>query len=182
MRGILYYDTKYGTTEKISRWISAEVSVGKVEMRNIYDGVMDMDCDFYILGCPIYIGKPRAGMYQFIAENKVHMKHAPIFLFIVSWAQSTQYHQECNRFLDLMEFYLKPAEPVLSISLPGSLVLDNLTGRDYNALTRLLGRIDKLSDEFQSKEIEFVDNTDEKESREFGKAINNWLQHSYHMF
>lgn len=181
MRGILYYDTKYGTTEKISKWISAEISVGKVEMRNIHDGMIDIDCDFYILGCPIYIGKPRADMYQFIVEHKVNMIHKPVFLFIVSWAQSTQYCQECNRFLDLMKYYLEPIELALSISLPGSLVLENLTGRDYNALTRLLGRIDKLLDEVQAREMEFVDNTDEKESREFGKAINNWLQHSNHM-
>lgn len=177
----MYYDTKYGATEKISKWISAEISACKLEMRNIHEGMMDTGCDFYILGCPIYIGKPRTEMYQFIAEHKLYMKDKPMFFFIVSWAQSTEYREECNRFWDLVKYYLNPIEIVLSASLPGSLVLERLTDRDYSALIRLLGRINQLSDEFQAGEMEFVDNTDEKESRKFGKAINNWLQHSYHM-
>lgn len=181
MRGILYYDTKYGTTEKISKWIISEISVCKVETRNIHESTLDTDCDFYILGCPIYIGKPRSNMYQFIVDHKMYMKSKPIFLFIVSWAQSTEYREECNRFLELVKYYLEPTTIALSTSLAGSLVLEKITDRDYNALTRLLGRIEKLSNEFCAKRIEFVDNTNEQESREYGKAINNWLRHSCHM-
>lgn len=183
MRGILYYDTKYGTTKKIGRWIISEISICKMEMLNINNKpVLDKNCDFYVLGCPIYIGKPREEMNQFIIHNKEYMRDKPIFLFIISWAQATVHRNECNRFLELIEYSIKPAKITLSMSLPGSLILEDITYRDRNVIMRLVARIDKLSERFHSDRMEFLDNTDEKESRNFGKAINNWLQHSCNMF
>ena len=183
MRGILYYDTKYGSTENICRWIVSEITYAPVKMEKMHGKTdIDVDCDFYIIGCPIYIGRPRDGVIQFIMNHKDHMQNKVIFFFITSWAQATEFRKECERFTDLMQHYLEPARAVLWVSLPGKLVLDQLTDKERCALSRLLGKIDKLSEEFQSKKILFMDKTNEKESRDFGKKINLWLQLSGNMF
>lgn len=182
MKGILYYDTKYGTTERIGRWILSEISCASVSMKHIKNCTyVDPSCDFYILGSPIYIGKPRYEIYQFILENKAQLENKVLFWFITSWAQSTVYRRECERFVDIMQYYLESAKAVLWASLPGKLVFDELTERDRSTMARLLGRIDKLSEEFQSENIVFTDKTNEKESRKFGKDIDQWLQHSGNM-
>lgn len=182
MRGILYYDTKYGSTLKVSKWITSEITYVSVDIEAINEKTMiNTNYDFYILGCPIYIGKPREEMHQFIMNNKVNLQNKIFFLFIISWAQSTVFQKECTKFMNIMEHDLHPAKAILSISLSGKLILDELIYKDRCTILRILRRIDNLSDIFQSKEIRFMDQTNEKESKEFGKNINKWLQSSGNM-
>jgi menaquinone-dependent protoporphyrinogen IX oxidase len=175
-KGILYYDSKYGSTLQISQWIVEEIKSSTVTIERISgDCCRAGSAAFYILGTPIYIGKPMQSMIDFLSENKKILSNKNIFLFITSWAQSTKYYEECESFLDLIKFLLAPLSPISICSLPGKLYLDRVSSQDRKTMERILRRIDNMTAEFQSKKIIFNDQTDEKLSRKFGREINEWI-------
>lgn len=176
MKGILYYDSKYGTTKAIAEWIKEELTDVQVDMLQITDSMMVRESyDFVILGTPIYVGKPRQDFIQFVKRNKEKFPKQ-LFLFIVTWAASTSYKEKTEGFLELIRFYLEPAEIVMEASLPGKLYLDKVSKRDCNSMMRILHRLDLLSDEFDSKNMTFTDKRNEAESRNFGECINEYLK------
>ena len=182
MKGILYFDSKYGTTEKISRWIASEIKhdiyiklINKSERAKGY-------YDFYILGTPVYIGKPTENFLEFIDKNKGVFINKPLFLFINSWAESTVFKNECNNFIELIKFHLEPAVTVMDKSLPGKLIMNKISSRDRGALKRLLRRIDSKSEEFNSEKVDFNDQTDEVTSKKFGCEINEYLKNKSNIF
>ena len=180
MKGILYYDTKYGSTEQIGRWVASQIEA--TELCKLYDHArIDHTKDFYILGTPIFIGKPPQRVREFILANKKAMCLKPMFLFITSWAQSTPYQDECTKFIELLEFYLSPCIPVMSKSLPGRLYMDRITPKDNLIMSKLLRRIDNMTSEFQSKTIHFNDQTNKKLSEAFGSDIHEWLKNKSNM-
>jgi len=182
MKGFLCFDTKYGSTEQICRWIASEIKCAQVIIQNVnlinnsnygnYDNY-----DFYIIGTPIFIGKPMKSVVDFIQLNEHKFIGKPVFLFITSWAQSTKYKEECGKFINLMKFYLAPCEAILIESLPGKLLMDKITQRDRKTMERLLRRIDNMSSEFDSKKIIFNDQRSKKLSMEFGRKINEKLKY-----
>jgi len=175
MNGILYYDSKYGSTEQIGRWIIS--SLQNTRIQKMSDGLkINGNSDFYILGTPIFIGKPMQSVLDFIALNKKALSGKPVFLFVTSWAQSTQYKNECKKFIDLLEAHLSPVVPAMARSLPGRLFMDKIAEKDRRIMERLLRRIDERSDEFDSKEVCFNDQTSQKQSEEYGSEIYEWLE------
>ena len=174
MNGVLYYDTKYGSTTQISEWIADKVD--NVEIRWITENpVIEQKYDYFILGTPIFIGKPTINFINFINKNKKIILYKPLFLFITSWAQSTKYKDECKNFIALIKSYLSPCVPAIARSLPGRLYMDEITQKDRNIMGKLLRRIDNLSEEFDSKTIEFNDKTSKEQSQRFGCDINEWF-------
>lgn len=182
MKGVIYYDSQYGSTRTVSEWIrlaiNAEVEIIKIEENQ----KVDKGYDFYILGAPIFIGKPTRKFIDFVCHNKMDLQEKTVFLFITSWAQSTQYKAECAKFLELIQSYLLPCNPVNSCSLPGRLEIDKVSDRDRNALGRLLRRIDTMSEEFDSKGVVFSNQLNEVQSKKFGSEINEWIQCSGNLF
>jgi len=175
MRGILYYDTKYGSTALIAQWIQEEIKRGIVDIVKIDEYLeIDENYDFIILGTPIFIGKPTQCFINFVKNNKDRFGNN-IFLFIISWASATIYSEKSKEFIELIEFYLQPHIPLLTASLPGKLYLNNVSKRDSKSMKRILRRLDHLSDEFYSKDIIFNNQMDEQRSREFGRKINDWI-------
>ena len=181
MKGVLYYDSKYGSTEQISHWIIKPLKFTKIQKIS-YGLKISQDGDFYILGTPVFIGKPMQNMVDFILMNKDGMINKPVFLFITSWAQSTKYKHECDKFIDLLKFHLSPILPVLAKSLPGRLYIDKLTPKDRSVMERLLRRIDDRSKEFDSQTILFNDQTNQKQCEEFGQEIHECLKYKSDMF
>ncbi len=177
MKGLLLYSSKYGSTERVSQWIAREIACSEVLLYKIHK---DMDFiqqyDFYILGTPIFIGKPAWEMTDFIRKNKLLLCAVPVFVFITSWAQATVYRQECRRFLELLQHYLEPCKPVMTVSLPGQLYMQQLSDKDRNIMQRLLRRIDGMSKTFHSDQMVFQDYTDQKQSGFFGRQIHFWLE------
>lgn len=173
MKGTLYYATKYNATKIVSQWIASELTDANLQVKEIVSGeTAEQDSDFYILGSPIYIGKPLGEFTGFLLNNKMHFTNKPIFLFITSWAQTTKYRQACNDFLELSESLLAPGAILMKRSLPGRVLFHQISKKDQKALERLLARLDTMSDEFSASEIVFRDQLDEKECRQFGKDIN----------
>ncbi len=182
MKGALYYDTRYGSTEKVSRWIISEITYADVNILKVdNNNILANYYDFYILGSPIFIGKPMESIVDFIQSNRDEFTKKDVFLFITSWAQSTKYCSECEKFLELLKFHLFPCIPAISRSLPGKLIMDKIDKKDYRIMERLLRRIDSISDDFNSKSIIFNDQTSKKQSKEFGREINEWIRNKSNM-
>lgn len=182
MKGALYYDSKYGSTEKVSRWILSEINYADVDIIKVDNNMIPTNYyDFYILGSPIFIGKPMNSIIEFIEINKDEFRKKDVFLFITSWAQSTKYCLECVKFIELLKSYLYPCIPVISKSLPGKLVMRIISTKDYKIMERLLRRIDSMSDEFNSNLIIFNDQTSEELSKQFGSEINEWIRNKSNM-
>ncbi len=176
MKGILYYDSKYGTTKTVAEWIKDEIKDVQIDMVQIEDNMRVPErYDFVILGTPIYVGKPRQYFIDFIKNNKEIFSER-LFLFIVTWAASTSYKDKTDGFLELISFYLEPVKILMEASLPGKLYLDKVSARDRNRMMRILHRLDLLSDEFDSKNMAFTDKRNEIESRNFGRRINEFLK------
>lgn len=181
MKGILYYDSKYGSTKQVCQWIVSEINIGQITINHIKER-MKHNVDYYIIGTPIFIGKPMASVIDFCHANKYYFKDKPLFLFITSWAESTIYRDECKKFLDMLKFHFKGHHLILVESLPGKLVMDKITSQDRKIMERLLRRLDNMSMEFQSKSILFSDQRSEKLSRNFGRRINEVLRDKSHLF
>lgn len=175
MKGILCYDSRYGSTIKVCQWIISEIKYGEISMQNV-NTLKDHHADYYIIGTPIFIGKPMNSVVDFIKNNKNDFTGKPIFLFIMSWAESTVYRDECKKFIEVLKFHLSPCSPVLAESLPGKLVMDKITPRDRKIMGRLLRRVDNMSDEFQSETIIFNDQRSKLLSQEYGRKINEFIK------
>jgi len=175
VKGLLYYSSKYGTTRRIGQWICSAVSCAEVTATHIGNDIKNHQADFYIVGIPIYVGKPISNIIDSLQSMHYHTGDKPLFLYIVSWAQSTPFYAECDKFIELAHWYLRPCRPVLSRSLPGWLELAALDPDDRRVMKRLLRRLDTISDEFDSDSIVFADQSDERLSKQFGCDINEWL-------
>lgn len=182
MKGILYYDSKYGTTETVAKWIIDEIRAAQVDSIKIENSMkVSGKEDFIILGTPIYIGKPRQCFIDFISENKKRFPQY-LYLFIVTWAGSTVYKEKTEGFLELIRYYLEPVKTAGEASLPGKLYLDKVSERDRSSMMRILHRLDLLSVEFESKNMTFTDNMSEADSRAFGRKINECLKNRNTVF
>ena len=182
MNGLLYYSSKYGTTERIAKWICSSITCANVQTAHIGNDIQNISADFYILGIPIYIGKPLPGIIEVLQSLNLIINDKPLFLYIVSWAQSTPFNAECVKFLELIHGYLRPCRPILSCSLPGWLDMEQLTPPDRRVMGRLLRRLDTMSDQFDSSKLKFVDRSDEQKSKQFGCDINRWLENKSSLF
>lgn len=180
MKGALYYGTKYGATRKISQRIA--LFAGDVTLYRI-DRMLSVenDVDFYIVGTPIYNGKPVSGVSEFIEENRHALCQKPLFLFITSWAQSTVYQNQCERFLSLLRAMLAPCVPALERSLPGRLVWDEIEARDQNVMGRIVRRIRQMSPTFDDGAASFRDVIDWDLCASFGKEIRDWIADQGHL-
>lgn len=176
MKGIFYFDTKYGSTLKVGEWVISSINCADIDKQQVKNGLnADNSYDFYLFGFPIFVGKPSYTMIQFIKENKLYLVNKPIFVFFCSWAQATIYKDACKEFADLIQTYFLPCKPILIQSLPGTLYMNKITEKDQNILKRLLRRLSKMSAQFEGEKIDFNDQTNLVESKKMGLNVNEWL-------
>ncbi len=174
MNGCLLFATKYGSTERVSHWIAEGIRKHQTEVRRITQPVPP-DVNFMILGSPIFIGKPMEDLYDFIENHKDELFKIPFFLFITSWAQSTRYSNACQEFLNMILNRISPSVPILTRSLSGKLILEELRNRDRKALKRLLHRVDARQPDFRSENIQWGDRRSQAECNLFGEDISRCL-------
>ena len=77
---LLIYESKYGTTEKIARYLQMVLGPAKYcrtdEFKDLYK-----DFDFIVIGSPVYSGKLEPQIYQFVENNLDWLKEKPVALF-----------------------------------------------------------------------------------------------------
>jgi menaquinone-dependent protoporphyrinogen oxidase len=78
---LLVYDTKYGSTEIIARWISEEMK--DIEVKKAQEIKSIKDYQFIIIGSPNYDDEPLKSISQFIEKFKEDLKEKKIAIFVV---------------------------------------------------------------------------------------------------
>ncbi|MEN6552094.1 MAG: flavodoxin domain-containing protein [Methanobacterium sp.] len=77
---LLIYESKYGTTEKIARYLSLVLGPAKYcrtgEFKDLYK-----DFDFVVIGSPVYSGKLEPRICQFVENNLDWLKEKAVALF-----------------------------------------------------------------------------------------------------
>lgn len=174
MKGTIVYASKYGSTEKVCRWIHEGIRNHTAEIRRVTQPITEQK-EFIVLGTPIFIGKPAEEFLEFIDLYRHELCRVPTFLFITSWAQSTRYSDACRGFLDFILSRMKPCSPVLTRSLSGKLIVNELKARDRNIMQRLLRRIDAQQPDFHSESIQWSDRRSRLQCNRFGEEIDQCL-------
>ena len=173
MRGVILYATRYGSTKTVCQWIRQGMAHSEASIHRITQ--WRGDADFFILGCPIFIGKPHPDMTDFLHTSKQLLQGKPVAMFITSWAESTPYRASCRDFLALLRFHLSPCAPIAEASLPGRLLMEEISPIDRRVMGRLLRRIDDLSPDFHSKNMGWKDARDKEQCMAFGRRLDRIL-------
>lgn len=66
MKGIVIYQSNYGSTEQYARWIGEETGFAVVEMKKMKKNQI-ADADTIVIGAPIFAGKPQN--FKWIMKN-----------------------------------------------------------------------------------------------------------------
>jgi len=77
----LVYDTKYGSTEVIARWISEEMKDIEVKRASEVESINDYP--LIIIGSPDYDDKPLKSISEFIEKFNKELKQKKIAIFVV---------------------------------------------------------------------------------------------------
>ena len=170
MRGVILYATRYGSTKTVCQWIRQGMTRHEAEIHPVKGWAEETD--FFILGCPIFVGKPHGDMLDFLQTSRSLLAGRPVAVFITSWAESTPYRASCADFLSLLRFYLAPCSPIAEASLPGRLVMEEISPGDRRTMRRLLRRVDALSADFHSEAIVWKDARDRERCMDFGRRLD----------
>ena len=174
MKGTILYATRYGSTLEVCQWIRQGMTRHEARVCPVSTWRED-EAEFFILGSPIFVGKPHPDMINFLNAAGSILHGRPTAVFITSWAESTPYRSSCRDFLDLMRYYLAPCVPFAEASLPGRLLMEEISPRDRRTMQRLLRRIDRLSPDFHSENIAWQDVRSAQRCREFGRQVDRLL-------
>ncbi len=77
---LLIYESKYGTTEKIARYLQMVLGPAKCCRTDEFKD-FHKDFDFVIIGSPVYSGKLEPKIYQFVENNIDWLKEKPVAIF-----------------------------------------------------------------------------------------------------
>ena len=83
MNRIILYASTYGTTEQYARWISEEIGVPAVPLRNAQK-VQLRQAKWVIVGCPIHAGRPAAAGW--VRKHWSQVADKVVILFTTSGA------------------------------------------------------------------------------------------------
>ncbi|KYC46175.1 MAG: Flavodoxin domain protein [Candidatus Methanofastidiosum methylothiophilum] len=78
---LLVYDTKYGSTEIIARWISEEV--GNIDVKKASEVTSIKDYSLIVIGSPDYDDKPLVSISEFMKKFNKELKEKKIAIFVV---------------------------------------------------------------------------------------------------
>ena len=84
-RVLIIYDTRYGSTKTIARWI-AEGTASKGDVDVVVQNVAEADprgFDLIVIGSPIYEEHPLPSVVNFLAANRDHFVDKDVALFVV---------------------------------------------------------------------------------------------------
>lgn len=101
MRGLIVYESRYGTTEDIVRRIREELKgvetlpCSKLSMQNIEKA------EFLIIGSPIYFERLSKGIERLLKDTSFQekIKDKPLAIFTVSFGRHKRYLSLLKRFL-----------------------------------------------------------------------------------
>ncbi|KYC54436.1 MAG: Flavodoxin domain protein [Candidatus Methanofastidiosum methylothiophilum] len=142
---LLVYDTKYGSTEIIARWISEEVKDIEVKKPN---EVLSIDnYSLIIIGSPDYDDEPLESIRSFIDKFKEKLKDKKIAIFVVcNDIEEIEYEdkKKGGKYnLDILKKYLPKDSIVLEDVLGGVFNPKILDIKDQERIVNFFSEIGK---------------------------------------
>lgn len=169
MKGLICYDTKYGSTELIAQGIKKGMG-SDVEVKNIRD-VKRLDYDIIVVGSPIFNGKPLHTFSEFIQLNYEKLQERNLALFVTCWASATRYNSSAGVFIETIKKYLPNKNLLYSEALPGRLMPDKISERDKKVLFKIIKRVRNITDELGDADIDWKDASDFDKCEQYGRNV-----------
>ncbi len=142
---LLVYDTKYGSTEVIARWISEEM--GDIVVKKCSEVESIDDYSFVVIGSPDYDDKPLKSVSEFIEKFRDELKEKKIAIFVVcNDIEETEYQgkQIGGRFnLEIIKRELPKGNIVLEEVLGGVFNPKILDDQDQERIVNFFNEIGK---------------------------------------
>ncbi|MFZ0925447.1 MAG: flavodoxin domain-containing protein [Halobacteriota archaeon] len=169
-RVLIIYDTRYGSTKTIARWI-AEGAASKGHVDVAVQNVAEADprgFDLIVIGSPIYEEHPLPSVLNFLAANSDHLNDKDVALFVVCvdyWAVPKE--ELVYRYVaDLQE---RATGRVRAIEVFGGYL-------DVNKLSDTDRKLIKDFARLMGVPITKVNKLDKQSARKFGAEVAHFLE------
>ena len=142
---LLVYDTKYGSTEVIARWISEEMK--DIEVKKASEITSIKEYSLIVIGSPDYDDKPIESISEFIEKFSDDLKQKKIAIFVVcNDLEETEYQgkQIGGKFnLDVLKRQLPKENIVLEEVLGGVFNPKILDEQDQDRIVNFFSEVGK---------------------------------------
>ncbi len=150
MKVLIAYDTRYGTTETIARWL-AEGLATDCDVKNVAD-VTHLNYDLIVVGSPIYTDEPLSSVIRFLRDRASVLNSRDVALFLV-------YDKLIASKLDTYEEMIREQAPptVLEVAIFGGYMdVQKLTEHDRRTIEDFFSRLGRRYDVLDNRNKEEV--------------------------
>ncbi len=169
-RVLITYDTRYGSTKTVARWIAeGAASIGHIDV--VVQNVAEADprgFDFIVIGSPIYEEHPVPSVVNFLAANSDHLNDKDIALFVVCVDYGAMPKEELeHRYVADLQAHAAGRVRAIEV-FGGYLDVDKLSDTDR-----------KLTEDFaklMGVPITQVNKLDKQSARKFGAQVAHFLE------
>jgi menaquinone-dependent protoporphyrinogen oxidase len=169
-RILITYDTRYGSTKTVARWI-AEGAVNKGHVDVVVRNVSEADprgFDVIVIGSPIYEEHPLPSVVNFLAANRNQLNDKDVALFVVCVDYGAVPKEELvHRYVADLQARVEGRVRAIEV-FGGYLDVDKLSDTDR----KLIKDFAKL----MGVPITQVNKLDEQSARKFGAHVAHLLE------
>jgi len=145
MKTLIAYDTKYGTTTTIARWL-CEAIAGDCVIAKVAD-VTSLDYDLIVVGAPIYTDEPLSSVTQFLHDHREALSRKNVALFFVYDKLLTT---KSETYVEELREYAPPG--VLAVGIFGGYFdINVLSEHDRHTMEDFFERLGKRYDVVDSR-------------------------------
>lgn len=161
MKTLIAYDTRYGTTATIARWL-CEAVAGECDIANVAD-VASLDYDLVVIGSPIYTDAPLSSVTQFLHDHGEALNQKNVALFFVYDELLTE---KSETYAEELREYAPP--DVLAVGIFGGYFdISVLNEHDRHTMEDFFERL--------GKRYEVLDHRNKDDVVRFGKLLQEKL-------
>jgi len=172
---LLVYDTKYGSTEVLARWISEEMK--DIEIKKCSEVESINDYSLIIIGSPDYDDKPLQGISEFMQKFSRDLKQKKIAIFVVcNDIEETNYQGKeiGGKFnLDILKRKLPNENIVLEEVLGGVFNPKILDEQDQERIVKFFNEIGKPLKKEDLVFMPVMNKLDRDRCKQFVNKLNN---------
>ncbi|MGZ4908530.1 MAG: flavodoxin domain-containing protein [Halobacteriota archaeon] len=170
IRILIVYDTNYGSTKTIARWIAQGAAIkGHIDVT--VQNVAEADpggFDFVVIGSPIYEEHPLPSVTNFLVENHDLLSKVDVALFVVCVDYGMFPKEELIRRYT-SELQARAAGRVRAIEVFGGyLDVDTLSAHDRTLIEEFAKMV--------GVPVTKVDKLDQESARKFGAQLTQFLE------
>ena len=161
MKTLIAYDTRYGTTTQIARWLCEGIATD-CDIANVKD-VASLEYDLIIIGSPIYTDEPLSSVTHFLHDHRDALSHKNVALFFVYDQLLTMKNET---YVEELRQHAPPG--VLAVGIFGGYFdLQALNEHDRRTMEDFFERL--------GKRYEVLDNRNKDDVVQFGKQLREMV-------